>query len=125
VRFLRAKDWLKDAASFYKNVCACSECRATLAGDISRFVEFGRGKVKSVSRGASIVRIEYPTTATKLHCLRHYLQRKAMEYQFAATATRDQILTDLKRGRDEFARVLGLDGVGRLQLWEDTLSPRA
>jgi hypothetical protein len=123
IRFLDAKKWFADVKTFHRNVCDCAECRETLDGDIANFVEFGKGTVRNVRRSSGIARIEYPTTETKLHCLRHYLQRKAREYQFAATASRDQILDDLRHGHAEFKKVVGLEGVSHLSLWEKTLAP--
>ena len=121
VKFLKAKGWLVSAEAFREHVCDCPECLETLGGDISRFTEFGKGKVKDVKRGSGIVRIEYPTTQTKLHCLRHYLQRKAIEYRFADTASKEQIIANLHDGRG-FKDVMGLDGVSHLQRWEKALS---
>jgi hypothetical protein len=122
IRFLDAKEWFSDVKTFHRNVCDCAECQETLDGDTANFVEFGKGRVRDVRRSSGIARIEYPTTATKLHCLRHYLQRKAREYQFAATASREQILDDLRRGHEEFKKVVGLEGVSHLSLWEKTLA---
>lgn len=122
VRFLRTKGWMSDAKVFFKQVCACDECKTTIGNDIARFTQFGEGVVKSVRRGGGIVRIEYPTMQTKLHCLRHYLNRKQYEYSFAATASREQILGELETGGDDFRDVMGLDGVGHLELWRDTLA---
>jgi hypothetical protein len=122
VRFFSAKGWLDDAATFHASVCDCPECVGTLSGDAERFTAFGKGNVKDVKRGSGIVRIEYPTSETKLHCLRHYLHRKAREYRFSETATREQIIADLHEGRESFEDVIGLEGVGHLQLWEETLT---
>ena len=122
VRFLRAKGWLADAATFHTYVCDCAECIETINGNIANFVEFGRGTVREVRRGGGLARIEYPTGATKLKCLQHYLQRKRIEYRFADTASRDQIVTELERGRDDFLEVAGLDGIAHLDEWIDALS---
>jgi hypothetical protein len=122
LRFLRAKGWLADANTFHANVCNCAECRETINGDIANFVEFGRGTVREVRRGGGMARMEYPTGETKLRCLRHYLQRKSIEYAFADTASEQQIRTDLERGRDEFIDVAGLDGVAHLNEWIDALA---
>lgn len=119
VGFLRAKGWLVDAATFHSNVCDCDECRATLNGDAGRFTLFGVGNVKDVRRGSGVVRIEYPTGETKQRCLRHYLQRKSIEYRFAATASREQIIADLRDGYNEFEEVVGLDGVSHLKRWAE------
>ena len=122
IRVLGAKGWLKNAADFHTNVCDCSECRKTLDGKSDNFIEFGRDNVRDVRRGSGIVRIGYPTTETKLHCLRHYLQQKAREYQFASTGSRELIIADLDKGYAEFEEIVGLDGVGHLRLWKKLLS---
>ncbi|HET6246619.1 MAG TPA: hypothetical protein VFE47_02885 [Tepidisphaeraceae bacterium] len=121
VRLLDAKHWLDDTDSFYKNVCQCPECKSTIGTNIDNFLEFGKGNVKAVKRGGSLVRIEYPTGETKLHCLRHYLNRKKTEYELASTATGDVILKNLADGVSEFEDVLGLDGVSHLKLWAKVL----
>lgn len=112
------KGWLDDAPVFHKNVCNCDECRATLSGNIKNFTAFGESVPKLVPRrGGAIVRIDYPTTAARKHCLQHYLQRKAMEYQLSATGSEANVLADLKSGVDDFADVIGLEGVSHLHLW--------
>jgi hypothetical protein len=120
---LNAKKWLTDAETFHQSVCNCAECRAVLSGEIGNFVEFGRGNAKTIKRARGYVRIEYPTSATKEHCLRHYLQRKAIEYKFAATASPEQITSNLENGATAFEELLGLDGVGHLRLWRQVLAP--
>jgi hypothetical protein len=122
VRLLRAKGWLANARTFHDNVCDCDECKKTINGDIANFVEFGRGTVREVRRGAGMARIEYPTGETKLKCLQHYLQRKNLEYRFAETASEQRILADLENGRNEFIDVAGLDGVAHLNEWIDALA---
>jgi hypothetical protein len=98
---------------------------ATIAGDTARFTVFGVGNVRTVRRGQGLVRIEYPTAETKEHCLRHYLQRKNIEYAFAATASRDQLLNDPNLGLrcdvSAYEQVAGLDAVSHLQLWASVL----
>jgi hypothetical protein len=122
LRLLRAKGWLRDAETFHGSVCDCNECRRTISGDIANFRAFGVGEVKPVRRGTGIARIEYPTEETKKRCLRHYLQRKAIEYQFAATANAEQIREDLREGVREFEEVAGLEQVAHLDVWNNVLS---
>jgi ribosomal protein L25 (general stress protein Ctc) len=122
IGLLQAKKWLADAETFHANVCDCAECKETLNGDAANFVKFGRGNIREVRRRGGIVRIEYPTGETKLRCLRHYLQRKALEYRFADTASEERIRADLKTGRDELINVTGLDGVSHLNDWLNVLS---
>lgn len=125
VRILGAKGWHANATIFHEKVCACPQCLETISGSISNFVEFGRGNVRNVRRGGGMVRIEYPTSEAKIRCLRHYLQQKRFEYGFAATASHDQLISNLLEGADELAEVVGLDGVRHLHVWRDVLSPAA
>jgi hypothetical protein len=123
---LQEKGWLNDTTVFHQNVCNCDECRATLSGRIANFTAFGESVPKLVPRrGGSIVRIDYPTTAAKKHCLQHYLQRKAMEYEFSATASKANLFANLKSGIDEYSEIIGLEGVSHLQLWARALRDEA
>jgi hypothetical protein len=118
----RAAGYLQSAAVFHENVCACEVCKQVLANDANNFALFGDSTVKSVRRRHGIVRIDFPTTEAKMRCLRHYLQRKRVEYQFAATASKEQLVADLGNGITSFVDVAGLEGVAHLQRWMDTLT---
>jgi hypothetical protein len=121
LRLFKKKEWLESSEAFFKNVCDCSECKQTIGGDVGNFVNFGDSETKDVRRGGGVVRIDFPKTETKLRCLRHYLQRKFLEYKFAATASENQIGADLQHGRAELEEVMGLDAVAHLTLWKETL----
>lgn len=122
LRILREKGWLRNAGAFYRNVCDCEECTKLIGSDTRNFTSFGIGNPKVVRRGRGMVRIEYPTSETKEHCLRHYLQRKAIEYGFADSASEAKILQDLQDGIDELGEVVGLEGVAHLENWRGALS---
>jgi hypothetical protein len=121
VRLFRAMDWLKDAATFHENVCDCAECQATLNGDPANFVLFGQGNTREVRRGTGVVRIDFPATATKLRCLRHYLQRKKREFDASDSGSPEDLRAELRNNRERFEPLLG-DGVAHLAVWEQTLS---
>lgn len=120
-RFFDSAGWLKDAKSFYENVCNCAECQTTIGGDANNFINFGKGVVRNVRRRNGMVQIEYPTAETKLKCLRHYLQRKQEEYALAADADSKKITDDLRNGMVQYRPILG-DAVDFLELWLDVLS---
>jgi len=122
LRLLNAKGWLEDADTFHSAVCDCRECLETISGQTENFRAFGVGNVKPVRRGSGIVRIEYPTEETKKRCLRHYLQRKAIEYAFSATGDPSQIREDLRRGVRELEEVAGLEQVAHLDVWDSVLT---
>jgi len=119
---LAEKNWLRSADVFHSKVCGCAECRAALAGDPANFTLFGDSVFREVRRRHGIVRIEYPTNETKLRCLRHYLQRKALEYEFTSSATVEQQGQDLDEGIAEFEEVAGIEGVSHLRIWKDVLT---
>jgi hypothetical protein len=122
LRIFRTAGWLNSAAAFHEAVCNCDECRDAIDGDAANFQRFGDGTVKSVRRRHGIVRIEFPTTETKLRCLRHYLQRKKHEYDATQAADRDSLLRNLQDGEDRYKELAGLDAVAHLRLWRSVLS---
>lgn len=123
VAMFRSKGWLESAESFHASVCDCDECLSTLDGDPANFGLFGEGTVKNVKRRHGMVRIEFPTSEAKQRCLRHYLQRKKIEFVAASKAPKQVLLDHLKVGEDKYRDVAGLDGVAHLQLWRKVLAP--
>jgi hypothetical protein len=121
-RIFKALGWLEDAAVFHDRVCKCDECRSVIGGSIDNFTLFGEGNVKNVRRKHGIVRIEFPTGETKLRCLRHYLQRKRLEYDAAASLEADKLLAELETGATQYEDVAGLEAVSHLRLWHRVLS---
>jgi hypothetical protein len=127
VRYREAADifeaagWLTSSRQFHEEVCDCEECRATLSGNIARFTLFGEGEVKNVRRGRGMVRIEFPSTATKLRCLRHYLQRKHREYLMVQNAEPGQTLEELKNSISLYRPLVGSDGIAHLVRWQKVL----
>lgn len=131
VRYREAADmfeelgFLETAARFHSKVCGCPACRETLSSDPDNFALFGDARAKLVKRRHGLVRMQFPTAETKLRCLQHYLQRKDIEYNFALTASAEQIREDVAQGQDVYEEVIGLDGVAHLSLWSDVLLPEA
>lgn len=121
-RIFNELGWLKDAATFHDKVCQCDECRSVIDGDIDNFTLFGDGNVKNVRRKHGIVRIEFPTGDTKLRCLRHYLQRKTLEYKAAVELEPKKLLAELESGASQFEDVAGLEAVSHLREWHRIFS---
>jgi hypothetical protein len=122
VRYFHLNGWLESSTAFHHHVCSCDECTETLSGDVDRFVLFGVSETKSVRRGSRVARIDYPLPDTREHCLRHYLQRKQIEYGFADSASAEQILHDLRRGQKEMKAGAGQEGIAHLVRWEQVLA---
>jgi hypothetical protein len=119
----RSAGWLDSSDQFLKNVCDCEECRTTLDGDADNFTKFGEGEVKNVRRGRGMASIEFPYSATKIRCLKHYLQRKHREYQMIRKAEPKQTLEELKDSISVYREYVGNDGVAHLMRWRTVLSP--
>jgi len=119
--------WLLDAGTFHRNVCDCPECLRTIAGNPGNFTQFGEGTPHVVRRGRGFTRINFPTAAAKLRCLQHYLERKQIEYQFAATVTRDQLLKHPQLGLrcdvSAYEQEASLDVTSHLELWASVFEP--
>jgi len=122
LRMFTAKGSLDSAAIFHADICDCGECKDVLTNDAANFTLFGESTVKSVRRKHGIVRIDFPTTEAKRRCLCHYLEKKRIEYQFAATASDTLLLSDLDTGIQAYQDVAGLEGVAHLQRWKETLT---
>lgn len=121
-RIFNAMGWLDDAATFHNKVCTCEECRAVIDGNIGNFTLFGQGNVKNVRRKHGIVRIEFPTGETKVRCLRHYLQRKKLEYDAAESLEATKLLAELETSASQYEDVAGLEAVAHLRMWHSIFS---
>lgn len=122
VAVFQKKGWLKSAKIFHEQVCNCQECKNTINGSINNFVLFGEATFTNVRRGDGIVRMEFPTGKTKLRCLQHYLERKAIEYRDASEKTKEELIEGLRSGRSKYEDALGLESIAHLELWEKVLT---
>lgn len=122
VSIFREKGCLESADLFHQTVCNCDECRKVIDGNIDNFILFGDATVTNVKRGHGIVRMEFPTGDTKQRCLRHYLERKALEYHNASNKSKIELIEDLRHGREIYQEIIGLEEVTHLELWENVLS---
>lgn len=122
LQIFRKSGWLESSEEFHSNVCNCDECQSVINGDIANFAQFGDGNIKSVKRKTGIVRIQYPTTETKMKCLRHYLSCKQMEYENAANQPKTKLLDDLENTINRYEEIVGLDGISHLRKWHHVLS---
>lgn len=121
-RIFSAMGSLESAKRFHDEVCACPECQSVIDGKIENFVLFGGGTVKNVRRKSGIVRIEFPLAETTLRCLRHYLQRKKLEYEWAGTKSSDDLLAMLEQNAAGYEATTGPDAVAHLRQWREVLS---
>ncbi len=117
---LSSKGWLKSPSDFFQNVCACPECKKVIGADIKNFTTYGDATAKLVRRDNGFVRMEFPTSAAKQQCLRHYLERKAIEYKFADNS-RDEIIKDLQTGYTAFID-LAPESSEHLAVWAKALA---
>lgn len=121
VKYLLEKNLLESCNIYYRDVCDCTECRRTLNGNPNNFTLFGKSDTKLVKRNSGYVTMEYPTRETKDRCLKHYLEVKKTEYDFARTAPKSEIVQDLNKGIDEYEEIAGLDFVTYLDTWRRVL----
>jgi len=121
--FLREIGYFKSAEVFHENVCNCPECQNNIQDNPDEnFVLYGKSTPKKRKTKNGFVRIDYPTTETKLRCLQHYLQRKNIEYTMALGASLQDIRKDLQRCfKEGYVDILGSDATEHLELWEQVL----
>lgn len=118
----RDMGYLSSSESFYDNVCGCSECRDSIENNPdANFILYGDANPKTrKTRNGGIVRIEIPKIETKIRCLQHYLNRKAIEYQFASTASIGQISSKLDEDINKYESMLP-DDIAYLKTWKKVL----
>ncbi len=121
IKYLQAAGFLKDHVVFHDRVCNCAECQRTIDGDIANFSLFGESDSKLVKRGTGFVTMDFPKRETKVRCLKHYLESKKWEYEFAAKATKDDLIADLVKGAKEYEGPAGINFVAYLETWQEVL----
>ena len=117
-------NWLNSAKNFHENVCDCAECKETIDNNIANFVKFGAGEIKSVRRGKGMVRIEFPSSSTKIHCLRHYLQRKQREYDMIRSTNPETIIKEMASAIKDYQTYTGAGGIAHLVRWIKVLTEK-
>lgn len=114
--------WLSSTDQYYAEICDCPECRSVIEDSADNFTKFGETDDKQVKRRFGFVTLQYPTRETKTRCLRHYLYRKAMEYDFVNNLdSKDQGLRNLSQAYDEISRI-SPSMVKHLKRWELALN---
>ena len=106
LRLINDMGWLSNAKTYYENVCHCEECISVIGTEIKNFTLFD---ARASVRG------------TKERCLKHYLNCKKDEYNFASKKSRDEIIEDILKTKEKFQKVLGLDATSYLDVWLKTL----
>lgn len=106
---------------YYDNICKCPECQKVIGNDINNFSKYGEGKPIEFKRKNQNVTLNYPTTETKAHCLRHYLNSKNKEFNEVNILSKETLLKNLSETKKKYQRQLGLDQVAYFENWKKVL----
>lgn len=122
-RILQRNGWLTSEASYFENVCNCTECRQLIKkyGVSEGFAQYGKSKPVTFERGGSTVTMSYPLRETQESATRHYLYAKEFEFRMVGESSGAEIVKRLRRAQEKFKRDLGLDAVAHLGRWADAL----
>lgn len=121
VRAVRALGGFESQAAFFERVCNCAECQLVIEDDPdAEFYAYGDVNVRPPS-GKGRRPIPVPTPATKGHCVRHYLWRKAEEY--AGETDPKVIAASLRGAAMALEEELGLEYTAPVQRWAALLDP--
>jgi len=116
VKILTIKGWEGGASNptFRENICDCEQCP-----NIPLFGESKPGKPNK--RG---VQRDFPTTAAKMHSLKHYLFSKQKEYSQARSGktSMKSLTAELLQAKKDFGQVLGYDETMHLPVWVEAIS---
>ena len=117
VGILQSKKWNLSAELFHEKVCNCNVCVGVVNGKIDNFAKFGESSpIERKKRAGGIVRIDYPTQEARLLCLKHYLERKKLEFE-GAMREREMLLDELRNGVAELRDAVGYEGIKHLLNW--------
>ena len=107
VSLVQKMEWRSDVDAYYREACDCQLCKEVIGNKMDNFVLFD---------------IEYEKEGTKERCLKHYLNCKKSEYDFASQKSADEITKEISKNKEKFQNKLGLDAVSYLDLWLDSLN---
>jgi len=116
-RILDDMGCLTSSEGFHTNVCNCETCQTVIEGKIDNFIKFGDFTAKNIPRGDGFVRRQFPTTDAKEICLKHYLERKVLEYKTAETKTKDELIAALSDSYAKYSQVMSLEEISHLKVW--------
>ncbi|MBE3603735.1 hypothetical protein IMX07_08880 [bacterium] len=95
VRVVRELRGFKDRESYFKNVCACRQCRKIIASNPEDdFAKYGESQTVIFTRQGQSIALEYPTRDAKERCVSHFMWCKKAEFE--SNPSRDAILDDLR-----------------------------
>jgi len=121
LQILEAKGWLQDSKYFYDEVCNCQVCQEIIDGNMDNFSKFGESKPVTFQRKGQTVTLNYPLPETKDRSLRHYLMCKKREFVDLQTTTEEGIRKSLEKIRNDYSRILGLEGVSFAKVWKNVI----
>lgn len=122
---LMRMEYLKDAETYFSNVCKCKNCLEIIKIPIEDFSKYGdvnstTFKRKTGSRETSVT-MDYPTTDAKDLCLRHYLYNKISEFDYIDSHSYTEISNNLMSSYNQYYDVLG-DSIDYLNTWNNITS---
>jgi hypothetical protein len=111
----------EDVGDFHQAVCACSTCRAVLAGDLSNFARYGQVEVRTrVDRWGNRIEYDVPTAESLRFAKLHYLRAKGIEVARALNSGVDRVL-DLAHDAERHSEQQVVS-VQHLRRWSRALS---
>lgn len=123
LRAVRAMRGLGNVDEFRSRICDCGECaRVVAAKPETDFAQYGETRTITYKWRGQIVRREVPTPETREHCVRHYMWRKAAEYNDPLSS--DELARRLQVAGDKLAGALGLASVSHCAVWTKVLKER-
>lgn len=119
VRVIRELRGFKDRESYFKNVCACPQCRTIIGNNPEDgFTKYGESKTVSFTRQGQPIVMEYPTRDAKERCVSHFMWCKKAEFE--SNPTKAAILNDLREAA-KLERVVGPEAA-HCMTWRAVLS---
>lgn len=115
-RAIRELGGFASKSAFHRRVCECPECQTVIQTEPEKdFLEYGKTRAIATARRV----VEYPLPETKLHCVRHYMWCKQLEYRGPFSLS--SLISQLRDSEKRLSRTLGLSSVAHCRTWADLL----
>ena len=118
---INANNWWS-ITEYKKHICWCKTCQEVIDDTIDNFKKYGK-EIRKVTRSRSGHELTFmiPSGESKELCIGHYLDNKKKEFEDINLKSKEELKKDLIENFGKFKDTLGIETVGHLKIWHDTI----
>ena len=109
-------------SDYRKHICWCETCQEVIEDKVENFKKYGI-EIRKITRSRSGQEMAFMilSSESKDRCIRHYLDNKKKEFEEIDLRNMTELKDDLIENFEKFKETLGIENVGHLKIWYDTL----